>query len=171
MSWNDYIAWSRLYQLSELVSLDNMLNKPLVEPDYENPDDWSYIHTYGEYTTGFFTNPEYVLGKLKNITVFNFIQASIEPEQDCSLIPSSEYQFIGYELLDKSFDISALSNCGGFDETFLPTELNQYGLISNYTQAYDIKKRLLKNNPNEFHADTHVIAVWRHKTLGQPYVE
>ena len=41
--------------LTELVSLDGMLNEALVEPEYDDADDWHYIHTDGEYITGFFT--------------------------------------------------------------------------------------------------------------------
>ncbi len=74
---------------------------------------------------------------------------------------------LGYDLLDQDFGISALTNCGGFDETFLPEDLNKYGLIDDFAKAYDIKKRLLENNPEEHHADTNVIAVWRHRTIGR----
>ena len=91
----------------------------------------------------------------------------LEPEQDCKSINIDGYDFFGYDLLDQDFSISALTNCGGFDETFLPTDLNDKGLIDDFTKAYDIKRRLLENNPDEHHADTNVIAVWRHKTNGR----
>jgi len=74
---------------------------------------------------------------------------------------------MGYDLLDQDFSISALANCGGFDETFLPADLNEKGLIDDFNKAYNIKKRLFENNPGEHHADTNVIAVWRHKTIGR----
>lgn len=91
----------------------------------------------------------------------------VEPDQDCKNILIDGYEFVGYELLDQEFDISALSNCGGFDETFLPSDLNDRGLINDFKKAYEIKKLLLENNPEEHHADTNVIAVWRHKTIGR----
>lgn len=71
------------------------------------------------------------------------------------------------ELLDKDYGSSALTNCGGFNETFLPNDLNNFGLLDEYQKAYDIKKRLLENNPEEHHADTNVIAIWRHKSIGR----
>ena len=64
------------------------------------------------------------------------------------------------------FGTSSLTNCGGFDETFLPSDLNDKALIDDFTKAYNIKKRLLENNPEEHNADTNVIAVWRRKTMG-----
>lgn len=159
MSWNKYIEWSKLKHLTELVSLDWMLNEILVEPDYDNADDWNYIHTVGQYHTGFFTTLDYTIKCLKAKGRFNLLTVVPEPDQDCKNINIDDYEFVGYDLLDKDFSISALTNCGGFDETFIPTDLNDKGLIEDFTKAYDIKKRLLENNPNEYHAATNVIAV------------
>ena len=167
MSWDKYIEWSKLTHLTELVSLDGMLNEILVEPDYDNADDWNYIHTDEQYQTGFFTTLEYVLGKTKTNERFNLLTVVVKPDQDCKNIQVDGYEFVGYDLLDQDYSISALTNCGGFDETFLPTDLNSFGVIEDYKKAYDIKKRLLENNPEEHHADTNVIAVWRHKTIGR----
>ena len=167
MSWSKYIEWSKLTHLTELVSLDCCLNELLVEPDYNNEDDWNFIHFVEHHQTGFFTKLEYVFKRLKPKDKFNLLTVVFEPDQDCSKIKIDNYEFVGYDLLDQSFGISALTNCGGFDETFLPTDLNDKGLIDDFIKAYDIKKRLLENNPEEYHADTNVIAVWRHKTIGR----
>jgi hypothetical protein len=59
-----------------------------------------------------------------------------------------------------------LSNFGGFDETFLPGDLNRVGLIDAYEKAYSIKERLRENNPQEEHANTNVIAIWHHRSIG-----
>ena len=144
-----------------------MLNEDLITPDHQNEYDWKYIVTDGEYVTGLFSSLDYVLGKMEPIDRFNLLSVVIRPETDCSSIHLDGYDFIGYELLDKDYDISALSNCGGFDETFLPSELNHFGLIADYEKAVDICKRLAANNPDEHHADTNVIAVWRHQTIGK----
>lgn len=169
MSWNKYIEWSKLTHLTELVSVDGMLNENLVEPDYDNTDDWDSIHLIEQYQTGFFTTLEFVLKRLKPEykLKFNLLTVAFEPDQDCKDIKIDDYEFVGYDLLDQDFSISALSNCGGFDETYLPADLNDKGLIDDFKKAYDIKKRLLENNPEEHHADTNVIAIWRHKTIGR----
>ena len=52
--------------------------------------------------------------------------------------------------LDKSYDISALTNCGGFDERFLPVDLNEFGLVEDYEKAFEIEKRLLENIQRNF---------------------
>ncbi|HCA41732.1 MAG TPA: hypothetical protein DEP28_00610 [Bacteroidetes bacterium] len=166
-AWDEYIIWSKLTHLTELVSLDGMLNEFLVEPDHENPEDWKFIHTFGQYETGFYTSLDYVVKKINKKDKFNLLTIIIEPNQRCEFIKIPDFEFVGYELLDKEFCNSALTNCGGFEETFLPSDLNDKGLIDNFDKAYDIKKRLYENNPNEPHADTFVIAVWRHKYIGR----
>jgi hypothetical protein len=167
LSWDKYIEWSKLTQLTEVVSLDGILSENLVEPDYDNADDWNFIHIAGQQQTGFFTTLEYVLRKSKPKDKFNLLTVIVNPSQDCKGIMVDDYQFLGYDLLDQQFGNSALTNCGGFDETFLPTELNKYGLIDDYFKTFDIRKRLLENNPEEHHANTNVIAVWRHKKIGR----
>lgn len=167
MSWDKYIEWSKLTHLTELVSLDGMLNEILVQPDYDNEDDWNYIHIVEQYQTGFFTTLEYVFKRLKIKSKFNLLTVVLEPDQDCKSINVEGYEFVGYDLLDQDFSISALTNCGGFYDTFLPADLNDKGLIDDFTKAYEIKNRLLENNPEEYHADTNVVAVWRHKKIGR----
>lgn len=167
LSWEKYIEWSKLTHLTEVVSLDYSLNELLVEPDYNNGDDWAFFYVSGMYDTALFTSLDYVLKKAKKKEKFNLLAVIVEPNQDCQNIELDDYTFIGYDLLDKYFEHSALTNCGGYDETFLPSDLNTYGLIDDYTKAYDIHKRLLENNPNEGHADTNVIAIWRHSIIGR----
>ncbi len=165
-SWKGYLNWSKLHHLRELITLDRTLCPSRVQPDYENAEDWNNIHTHGQDITGLYTSPDYVLRKMETLLPFHFIRAVIEPDEDCVAVSIPDYDFIGYDLIDKSFAISALSNCGGFNESFLPADLNVYGLISDYTRAYAIKQRLRENNPEEYHADTLAIAIWRHKTIG-----
>ncbi|MCW3467041.1 hypothetical protein [Chitinophaga nivalis] len=164
-AWDNYIRWSKLHHLTELVSLDTSLNEVLVEPDRDDDNDWKHIVIDNYRETGFFTTLDYVLTRTVMPALFNLLIVAIEPEQDCKSIKLDGYDFIGYELLDQYYDTSALTNCGGFDNTFLPTDLNRFGLIDDYEKAYDIKKRLWQNNQEEEHADTNVIAVWRHRVV------
>ncbi|WP_235831867.1 hypothetical protein [Paenimyroides viscosum] len=166
-SWEKYKNWSKIFQLDELVSLDAMLNEDLVEPNYDNEEDWKSIHIVDLVQTGFYNNIDYVISKSSKKEKFNLLAVLVEPEYECSYIILEEYEFIGYDLLDQDFSISALTNCGGFDETFLPSELNNKGLLNSLDKSKDIQKRLFENNPEEHHADTNVIAVWRHLKIGR----
>jgi len=166
-AWEKYIEWSRLFHIKELVSLDYILNSVIFDPDRNSELDFSHIIQDELYETGFFTPLDYVLQKVKHETKFNLLAGIIKPTQDCTDIVLQDFEFVGYDLLDKCYDISALTNCGGFDETFLPSELNEFGLIGNFARAVDINTKLFENNSEEYHADTNIIAVWRHKTIGR----
>src|SRR6478752_2135874 len=155
-TWDSYIKWSKLTHLTEVVSLDLILNELLVEPDYDNPDDWNFIQTDGQWQTNLFTTEEYVLQRTKTKQKFNLLTVIVNPNHDCKDILLTDYEFMGYELLDWGYGNSALTNCGGFDEIFLPSDLNSVGLIEDYLAAYDIRKRLLENNPEEHHANTNI---------------
>jgi len=167
MAWEDYLNWSKLFQLKELVSTDLSLNEELVQPDRDNEEDWKSIVQDGYYETGFYRSLDYVLRKMQPKEQFNLLAVAINPTEDCKSSKLEDFEFLGYDLLDQEYTHSALSNCGGFDETFLPSDLNQFGLISEFANAYDIQRRLLENNPEEHHADTNVIAIWRHKIIGR----
>lgn len=167
MIWNDYTKWSKLFHLTELVSVDLSLNENLIEPDRGNEGDWTYIVQDGCYETGFYRSLDYVLRKMKPKERFNLLAVVINPSEDSKAVELPDFEFLGFDLLDQEYTHSALSNCGGFDETFLPSELNELGLISDFEKVYNIRRRLAENNPNEHRADTNVIAIWRHKTLGR----
>lgn len=166
-SLEKYKDWSKLYHIDELVSLDAMLNKNLVEPNYDNEEDWKNIHIVNMVQTEFYNNLEYVLNKISLNTKFNLLAIEIEPNHERSNYDLVDYEFIGYDLLDQDYSISALTNCGGFDESFLPADLNNKGLIDRLDKAKDIQRKLLENNPEEHHADTNVIAVWRNMKIGK----
>jgi hypothetical protein len=166
LAWSTYVEWSRLFHLKELVSLDGSLNEVLVEVDQKSEDDWKNIVVADYYETGFFRTLDFVLHRTK-AEQFNLLTVVIEPEGDCASIRIDDYDFLGYELLDQYYDTSALSNCGGFDKTFLPSDLNNVGLIGDYENANRIKTNLLENNPLEEHANTNIIAIWRHRWIGQ----
>lgn len=73
---------------------------------------------------------------------------------------AEDFIFCGYDLAEE-FEISALTNCGGFDETFIYKDLNQFGLIPDFITAKRMQIDLANNNPNEEHADCLLFAIWR----------
>ena len=165
--WESYIQWSKLSHLNEVAGLDYMLNEDLVEVNREKKEYWDNMYISEAYESGLYKTSEFVLANIKSIEKFNFLAVIIEPFQYCKEIALEDYDFLGYELLDLYFEISALTNCGGFDETFLPGYINSFGLIDDFDKAYDIANRLYENNPEEDHANTNVIALWRHKYIGR----
>jgi hypothetical protein len=160
MPWQGYIAWSKLTHVKEIVTLDGILGKRVVKRDNELDADFL---VWGDYIPDLYNNLPYLLSKLQALdpSGYNLLAVIKEPAAPCETTPLEGFDFIGYDLLDAYGGISALTNCGGFSNTFLPQDLNQYGLISAYDMARTTKKNLLMNNPDEHHANCNVWAIWR----------
>ncbi|WP_034058536.1 hypothetical protein [Lacinutrix jangbogonensis] len=165
-SWEEYKKFSEINHLKELVSLDGILNGLAFIPDLDASEEWKYMVTENGMVMFFFNNLEYVLSKVNHLEFFNLLAVIKEPTKEKADL-STTYDFIGYDLIGIGGDVSALTNCGGFDETFLPNDLNAYGLISEYDKAKKILKELPINNPEEQHADCNLYEVWRHKIIGR----
>lgn len=165
-SWKEYIEWSEIFHLKELVSLDGILNGLSFIPDLDDVEEWNHIITDQGMIMFFFNSLEYVLSKVEHLEFFNLLAIIKEPTNEKADLCDA-YDFIGYDLIEIGGDVSALTNCGGFDETFLPNDLNSYGLISDYDKAKKILKELPINNPEENHTDCYLYEVWRHKIIGR----
>ena len=163
--WEKYIKWSRLIQLGEVVSLDGLLNKLIFELDYET--EMHEIVIDGNQMTDLFKSIDYVKEKSSQLDFYNLLGVIKEPEETRQIHLEKDFDFIGYDLIEKGGTISSLTNCGGFDKTFKPTEQNEFGLIFSYQRAKEIQKELPENNPGQDHVDCFLYEVWRHKFLGR----
>lgn len=165
-SWGDFINFSELTHLKELVSLDSNLNRLSFMPDLNAIEEWDYFITEQERVLFYFNSIDYVLEKVKDLQTFNLLAIVKQPTAQKADIANS-YDFVGYDLIEIGGDTSALSNGGGFDETFLPNQLNEFGLITDYNKATQIQKELPKNNPDNQSAECYLFEVWRHKLIGR----
>ena len=165
-SWDEYLTYSEIAHLTELVSLDGILNGLAFIPDLDSSQAWNNIVTEEGMVMFYFNTLEYVLEKVKDLEFFNLLAVIKEPNNEKADLKNN-YDFIGYDLVEIGGDVSALTNCGGFDETFIPSELNTYGLISEYDKAKRIQIELPINNPEEQHVKCYLYEVWRHKTIGR----
>lgn len=91
-----------------------------------------------------------------------------EPSETKSSELNDEFEFIGYELLDKpGFAVSVVTNCWPLFDEIQPSYLNTDGLISDYLIAKTIQLNLIKNHPDESHTDCELFETWRHKKIGR----
>jgi hypothetical protein len=162
MNWPGYISWSKLHHVKEVITLDGILGQKVVKRD--NQLDANFL-VWEDFVPLLYTSKEYLLSKVagQDPQSYNLLAVTKEPTTPCETIHLAGFEFIGYDLLDVHGDISALTNCGGFDNTFLPNDLNEYGLLSTYEKAYTTKEKLFENNPEEPHATCNVWAIWRIK--------
>lgn len=157
--WKRFV--STIPQVKEFVTLDGMLC-----PDFvfeKKNDDWNYVVMNGDYLTDLYTDPIVFLSRNIDLAKYNLIACIKEPQDEDRSILESDYEFIGYDLMDKDLSNSALTNCGGFYDVYSPSDINEYGILSDRDFAYKIRDELFKKHPEEHHANCFVFEIWRMK--------
>ncbi|MCV9966141.1 hypothetical protein OIU34_30170 [Pararhizobium sp. BT-229] len=157
--WDDYIAWSGLAQLDEVVTLDGMICPFVLEEIKDSY--WDHI-VKEDGMLNFFTNFDFFmkeLGTAQNANVLGVLRnPTLEAVQQGL---GDRFRFVGYDLLDQDHSISALTNCGGFPEVFDNAELSTKGLLTDYDRAKEIQRDLRRLHPEERHADCNIWAIFR----------
>jgi hypothetical protein len=157
--WTDYVAWARLPQLRELVSLDTMLCPAF--PEELVSEDWQH-NVHADYRITHFRSLDYLRRRTEDVDGLNLLAILREPSAaDLERVSLPGFVFAGFEVLDVHGDVSALTNCGGFDEIFAPEELNPLGLLDERGRAVAVRRRLRAEHPGEHHAECEVWAIWR----------
>ncbi|MBI5094684.1 MAG: hypothetical protein HZB26_19890 [Candidatus Hydrogenedentes bacterium] len=157
--WGNYVKWSGLTQLTEVVSLDELLCPNVI--DEISDEDWNH-NVHEDFLSDFFWDLDYLLERVRAITDVQVLAALREPGLDCAgELSDRRFVFEGYDLVDKRGGISVLTNCGGFPASFENSELSRVGLIDSYGCAFDIQCSLRTNYPDVSHTDCCVWALWR----------
>ena len=114
--WAGYVAWSGLSQLTEVVSLDTILCPVL--PASLLPADWEH-NVHADYQTFLFRSQAYLRARVAGeprVNLLALLRNPSEGEVDAAALPG--FRLAGFDLVDVHGDISALTNCGGFDRAF-----------------------------------------------------
>ena len=157
--WSRYVAWARLPQLRELVSLDTMLCPAF--PEELVSEDWQH-NVHADYQTTHFRSVDYLRRRMSGVDGLNLLAILRDPTAaDLGGVSLPDFDFAGFDLLDVHGDVSALTNCGGFDDVFAPEELNPLGLLNQRGRAAAVRRRLRADHPGEHHAVCDVWAIWR----------
>ncbi|MEZ5966931.1 MAG: hypothetical protein R3F56_24030 [Planctomycetota bacterium] len=162
--WTSYVAWSKLTQLTEVVTLDGCLCPSVV--DEIRDDDWPHI-VNEDCMLDYFTDLDHLLGRCGGPAGKNLLCVYREP-QEHPTPPGGphEFRFAGYDLVDVGGGISALTNCGGFAAAFDGRELNAHGLLDTLERARQVQQALETHYPLEDHAKCHVWCLFRATQLG-----
>jgi hypothetical protein len=137
-AWAKYVEWSKLDQVEELVSLDNMLC-PTVLKDIRDHH-WPHIVNEDCYLH-FFTDLEFLRQELaaEKVEGARLLCVLRNPDKRPSLSAElSSFCFLGFDLVEAASGISALSNCGGWPELG-NRELSKWGLLTDHTRALDLQ--------------------------------
>ena len=87
------------------------------------------------------------------------VRPEIEP--DYRLEQGQRFEFCGYDLVEISTCISAITNCGAKFDSIDYAALNPYGLISSYREAVNTQLDLHEKYPEESHAYCEIVEIWR----------
>jgi hypothetical protein len=161
-TWVKYVQWAKLPQLKEVISLDTVLCPSVFKELTE--EDWNH-NIHQNHRISYFSDLDYVIGRVGNQRdSVNILAVAFEPESDPSEAFGDErFVFCGYDLIDKGSDVSALTNCGGFDMAFSRPDISSVGLLEDYALAREVQERLRRHYPEEPHADCALWALWRLK--------
>lgn len=156
--WTDYIDWSGLRQLREVVSLDEILC-PTV-PAQLLPADWEH-NVHADYLTSYFQSHDYLARRVAGESNLNFLAVLKNPgPADLDAPAPAGFSFIGFDVVDVHGDVSALTNCGGFDDVFAGSELSERGLLQDAARAYRVQRDLRRLYPGDSHTDCNVWGLW-----------
>jgi len=157
--WQKYCDWAKIPGLVEVVSLDSMLCKRLINKIQD--EDW--LHIVNEnFRLAYFYDLDYLMQRVQDIPRKSILGLYRNPELHIEVAPGpGVFGFVGYDLIEEQTQISALTNCGGFPDVFGNDELNHFGLIYSFTRACEVRRLLARSYPEDPHADCELYALWR----------
>jgi hypothetical protein len=137
--WPKFVAWSRLTQLREIVSLDGILCPNVFHK--LTAEDWKY-NVHEDSRTHLFRDLDHVSTRVTDKPV-NVLALLEEPSADAvASFRDARFEFCGFDLIEEQGSISALTNCGGFDRAFEPSDLSECGLLVDHAKAVAVRQRL-----------------------------
>ena len=71
------------------------------------------------------------------------------------------FELCGYDLVDESTSISAITNCGGMFASIPYDKLTEFGLLPTYKDAALAQLALVEEDPDECHAYCIICELWR----------
>jgi hypothetical protein len=129
---------------------------------------WPHI-VNEDFMLDLFIDLQFLKEELKSVSKYRLLCVVREPDATPTLPPSlSEFDFIGFDLLELITRTSALTNCGGFEGAFTPDDLSPKGLICDYGRARQVQAELRRLYPEEHHAKCEVWAVFSATSVHPP---
>lgn len=170
LTWEEFRVWNGFSEMSELLSLDQFLNGELelFKKDANQP--YSFLD-HGR-RTGLYTSLEHILDITAGQEHFNLLAVIRDPKEECRELEIDGFEFAGYDLIDKEYGYSALSNLGSILSPIVVSDLNEFGLIQHLYDAKRIQEKISTIYAGLEQAQTIIMAIWRHERIGrQPVIE
>ncbi len=132
-----------------------------VVPEELVREDWEH-NVHADYQVSHFRPLSYLRARVAGTAGLDVLAVLQNPSAaDVARVALAGFALAGFDVVDVHGDVSALTNCGGFDDVFLPSELNQLGLLDHLDRADSVRAGLRAAYPAERHAECDVWAIWR----------
>ncbi|WP_209330823.1 hypothetical protein [Lunatimonas salinarum] len=164
LSWGEFVTWTGLNQVEELVSLDSFYNGPIegLQGVYDTQSDLvgkinDFVH-------------EMVEEKMQHTGLpseFSLLAILIYPLTDDLEVLEGDFEFIGYDIVHQSAGHSVLVQLGWMAGMAFHSEVNRYGLLESAQSASLLLASIRNSFPEMEMVDGSVAAVWRHRTIGR----
>ena len=156
--WLKYLDFARLPQLSEVL-FDSSLCPALANVNCD--EDWNH-NIHDDFITHYHWDLSYLRTKIPTGSDFNLLAVTRNATSDPKEWQSPDgFHYVGSDLIDEHTGISAITNCGGFDDVFPRSEVSPLGLIEDWSRAVELQAKLAAAHPEEPHAQCDVWSIWR----------
>jgi hypothetical protein len=145
--WHNYIKFSGFTHITEVVTLDYILCPDLIKDLID--EDWSY-NVQVDCRITWFTNPTYLRQRINWHVGQDQLLAILEQPKHLHQVPP-KFEFCGFDIVDDDDDNSILTNCGQFPDVFKPSDVNQFGLLSDLNHTNAIAAQIRATFPDEPH--------------------
>ncbi|MEM9483535.1 MAG: hypothetical protein AAGA83_07560 [Cyanobacteria bacterium P01_F01_bin.116] len=165
-SWHSYIQFSGFTHITEVVTLDSILCPDLIEDITD--EDWSH-NFQADYRLTWFKDLAYLRQRIDWRRGQDQLLAMLEQPNRVYDVPLN-LEFCGFDILDDHDSNSVLTNCGRFSERdagFTPSDVNQFGLLSELDHVNTVAKKLRASFPDEPHCGN--CRVWQIARDIEPY--
>lgn len=156
--WRTFVAATGLRHLLEVVSADHTLCPALITTPV--PEDWAHV-VNADGMIHLFVDLPYLLSRTAGQARRQILALWYLNPDDPAPRPIDGFEFLGYDLIEETGSISALTNCGGFPLAFAPVALNVHGLLPDLQTARYIADQLRHHYPDEPHARCRIIGIAR----------
>lgn len=145
--WRDYLAFSGFEHIAELVTLDSIMCPDVITDLLD--EDWNH-NVHDDCRIELFRDPEYLMGRQPLDPSRHQLFAILEHSDGSKRVPPG-FTRCGFDIMDSYFGNSTLTGCGQIPEAFDPSIVNQFGLLSDYGTAIEIRDRMRRLQPDDPH--------------------
>ncbi|MDZ4405761.1 MAG: hypothetical protein U1A53_24085 [Prosthecobacter sp.] len=140
--WSSYIEWRGL-PFDRFDSIDGILSPSLFTPESE--EDWKHVFPES-CMTHLITDYKYAAQKRSQMQSGDIVGLRLDDHDE------SDAAFLGYDLIDGSFDVSLLTNWGN-DVDSINRALGPTALIQSLSVVHSIQTHLLSTCDEDAHVD------------------